>query len=334
VYSEARHDPPTLLLAAAGNPAVDQICGIAASPEYVWIAFTAFINGRLKPAVTLFGGMNTKTRLFEPINGYNLDYLALNFYCQPQSRPLTVGNDGFVYMKTNGGYSSVFQATLPPAIVRFNASMKLNPFASVTYNSDGTVASATFSSWPFDPQVGYSRSYFLYPYFSSYPTLSQEDKAGFARDVAAIDGKVYLSIFQPDYVCQVIYWYKFSDGLDPSNPAKLILLSAVPEYNGFYDIFTNGLDVSMQLVAGYKPSTLYAMFAGSSIMYNVSKPTFISKTPVDKWSNNKTYPYVWKNATIGWRVGTCNDVLVNSSKIVPGYGIPPAFSDLCRSVNS
>jgi hypothetical protein len=45
------------------------------------------------------------------------------------------------------------------------------------------------------------------------------------------------------------------------------------------------------------------------------------------------HPYVWKNASVGWRVGACGGQLVNTSQISPGFGVPPSFTDLCGSVN-
>ena len=156
--------------------------------------------------------------------------------------------------------------------------------------------------------------------------------------ITVVGKYIYIAMLFPTYGLLSTIWY-----VPWATGGYAALFTWIPEYPGYYNLLLNQPYVSLLLVKGFQPNVFYAKFSGSSIKFDVSKITYgvnnvkvqrFPPSPSDPFSNNSTYPWLWKNATVGWRVGICNDLLVNTSQVSPGdYYLPNLKENTLRFIH-
>ena len=350
---KGRHDRPKLLMTFTGGdealyPAVDSLCGLAASKTQLWFAMKMFVNGVAKASVNVYGVMNLKTKEVSVVNAEALP--SFDFKCTTKFRSITVSDDGTSYLMLRSGVLLGFPADQP--FQPLNAST----FSVQTPTTRGNMKMSEYL-YIQDPRSGT-----WYP-MAFYNTLYDLPISSFV----VVGNIVFLALYTEIVQSVVIFGgnlaapTRFSDVIAAQNftvddgnspkigvnffpkgyviaPAGLGIaltgLQALHAYKGFFDIFSMTTAYSALLTKSWKnDGKLYVMYSGQSLMLDTAALLAGGASVVADPLSNANYTHVWKNASVGWRVGVCKGKIVLASQISPGYSMPPDFSSLCNEPN-
>ena len=299
---EKRFAEPYLLLSVAGStesiyPAIDQICGFAASKTQLWFAMKMFLDGPSKPSTAVFGSIDLVKKTINPINAAAIPQLA--FLCSTERRSIAVSDDNIAYLLTTSGSFIGF-----PANNFFNGN---DPNTFVT-TYDCPLGSQTCKA----NMVYHPPLYFLDPitnlhlpfeYFSkvaSVPISSFVVVSNYTyialyteitNSVVIFGGNLnkpfsYPAVYAPynittltyktgDPLVQGVNFYAKGSLIAPAQfGTPMIPLKSLDSYPGYYNIFTSTISYSALLIKGWKKGILYITYSGECTFNLSSKPFY------------------------------------------------------------
>ena len=310
---EKRQSEPYLLLAVAGSseslyPAIDQICGLAASKTQLWFAMKMYLNGATLPSTAVFGSVDLVTKVINPINAVGVPELA--FLCSTQMRSIAVSDDNFAYLLTTSGLLAGFPANhffdgtdpktfitssdCSPGSTGCKANMVVHPYLYIQNPYDGNWLPIDY----FQKVVSIPVSSFVvvsnYTYIAFYTSVTSTVvifggsliKPVYFPAVYAASNTTTLSYTAGQKLVQGVNFFEKGSLLAPAQwGIKLIPLQSLENYPGFYNIFTSTISYSALLINGWQKGILYIMYSGecifnlSSISYtnqpsNIDRPQF------------------------------------------------------------
>ena len=291
-YCQAkRQSDPYLVLTVAGSsesvyPAIDQICGLAASKTQLWFAMKMFLNGASSPSVAVFGSIDLVTKKIAPINAEAVP--ELSFLCSTLMRSIAVSDDNVAYLLTKSGLLVGF-----PATNFFNGN---DPNTFLTKSDCPSGSSACKANMVVHPylyiQNPYTQEWLPLDYYqkvmtiipiSSFVVVSNYTYIAFYTSVTnsvvifggsltnfvhysavyATSNTTTLTYTTGQTLVQGVNFFVKGSQISPAQfGIPLVPLQALENYPGFYNIFTNSISYSALLINGWQKGILYVMYSG------------------------------------------------------------------------
>jgi hypothetical protein len=289
---------PEVVQAFGGLPEVSAACGGMATANYLYIGVQFYIGGQ--PMNYIYQGNIAKrpvvwenaVSLLDIFKRVNPQPRGTDFICTTTTRAMAVGDDGFGYLlmaPVSITYPVSGAVNGAARLIRFDPNRLLQP----------QLETLTSANW-YDPL---------------FVDLQTYNQFGYGA-IAKIGPRLYVSIANT-----VIYWNlpSLPNPFTDTKPGMPVTLTQVPDYSlGFFTVFGNTQKWSMLLTPGFKANTLWVMFSGHTLLYDLSTVNFktveqgtLVTVPVDPYNDQKTSPYVYKNVSMAWSFGLCDGKLYN-----------------------